>query len=233
MLWFKGWLETRWRVVFGLGVGAFLLINVVADNVPDRPPDPFGMAKLVNAMSFFIAFIGIMLGGAGINTQAAFRAMKGLHGSMYFTLALPVSRFQLLATRAAIGMLELTAVIMMICAGLWATVPQLRAQMTFPEILVYGFALAVSAASFYSVSVLLATFLDGQWQIWGSMIVIVALRSASTRLAMPAVLDLFRPLTTDSPLVTHAFPWSGMGISVALAAILFCLSMKIVQLREY
>jgi ABC-type transport system involved in multi-copper enzyme maturation permease subunit len=230
MLWFKGWLETRWRFIFVLGFGVFLLINVVADNVPDQP---FAMAKLVNPMSFFIAFMGIMLGGAGINTQAAFRATKGLHGSMYFTLALPVSRFRLLATRAAVGALELTAVIMLICTGLWTTVPQLRAQMTLPEILVYGFALAVSATSFYSVSVLLATFLDGQWQIWGSMIFIVGMRYVSNRLRVPQALDLFRPLTTDSPLATHILPWSGMATAVVLAAILFCASMKIVQLREY
>src|SRR5215471_6937091 len=231
MLWTKGWLETRWRFVFGLGFGVFLLINVAADNV--AADQQFAIAKLVNALAFIFAFIAIMLGGAGINTQAAFRATKGLHGSMYFTLALPVSRFRLLATRAATGVLELTAVIMLICAGLWATVPQLRAQMTLPEILVYGFALAVSTASFYSVSVLLATFLDGQWQIWGSMIFIVGMQEVSERLPVPHPLDLFRPLTTDSPLLTHVLPWSGMGISVVLSAILFFASMKIVQLREY
>src|SRR5215472_11250642 len=111
MLWMKDWLETRWRFVFGLGLGAFLLINVAADNVP--ADQPFAIVKLVNILAFFWAVIAIMLGGAGINTQAAFRATKGLHGSMYFTLALPVSRFRLLATRVAIGMLELTAVIML------------------------------------------------------------------------------------------------------------------------
>ena len=230
MLWMKGWLETRWRFVFGLGFGVFLLINVIADNMPDRQ---FAIVKLVNILAFFWAFIAIMLGGAGINTPAAFRATKGLHGSMYFTLALYVSRFRLLATRVAIGMLELTAVIMLICTALWATVPQLKAQMTLPEILMYGLVFAVSASSFYSVSVLLATFLDGQWQIWGSMIFIVGLRYASGHLPVPAGLDLFRPLTTDSPMVTHVFAWTGMAISLALTAILFCLSMKIVQLREY
>src|SRR5262249_51073650 len=155
-----------------------------------------------------------------INTQAAFRATKGLHGSMYLTLALPVSRFRLLTTRAAIGVLELVTVIMLICAGVWATVPQLKAQTTLPEIILYGLAAAVSPSCFYSASVLLATFLDGQWQIWGSMIFIMGLRYASEHLPVPAGLDLFRPLTTDSPLMTHVLPWSEMGISVALAAIL-------------
>ena len=56
---------------------------------------------------------------------------------------------------------------------------------------------------------------------------------ARVYLPVPQALDLFRPLSTESPLATHVLPWSGMGISVVLTAILFCLSMKIVQLREY
>jgi hypothetical protein len=231
MLWTKSWLETRWRFVFGLGFGVFLLINVAADN---RAPDQqIPRASHETVLAFIFPFIAIMLGGAGINTQAGFRATKGLHGSMYYTLALPVSRFRLLATRAATGVLEMTAVIMLISAGLWAILPQLRGQTTLPEILVYGFAFAVSTASFYSVSVLLATFLDGQWQIWGSMIFIIGLQYVSNHLPVPQALDLFRPLITASPLVTHVLPWSGMAISVVLSAILFCLSIKIVRLREY
>src|SRR5690348_11678490 len=126
MLWFKGWLETRWRFVFGLGLGVFLLVNMVADNMATDHVAADPPLKLVTVLAFFWAITAIMLGGAGINTQAAFRATKGLHGSVYFTLALPVSRFRLLATRVAIGMLELTAVIMLTCAGIWATIPQLR-----------------------------------------------------------------------------------------------------------
>src|SRR5262252_269773 len=105
MLWMKGWFETRWRFLFGLGFGVFVLVSVASDGVQFVAP------RLVNALAFIWAFIAIMLGGAGINTQAAFRATKGLHGSMYLTLALPVSRFRLLATRAATGILELTALI--------------------------------------------------------------------------------------------------------------------------
>ena len=45
-------------------------------------------------------------------TQATFSLNdKGLHGSMYFTLSLPVSRFRLFATRAGLGMLEAAGVL--------------------------------------------------------------------------------------------------------------------------
>lgn len=230
MLWMKGWLETRWRLLFALGWGAFALVTASSGNASNAQREITGLITLFAFMSVVSA---VMLAGAGINTQSSFRGTKGLHGSMYFTLALPVSRFRLLAIRAAVGLLETTTVIMLICGGLWAAVPALRGQSTLPETLAYGFAIAISTSSFYAVSVLLATFLDGQWQIWGSLIVIGVLRFVSLRLPVPPALDLFRPITTASPLLTHAFPWSGMGLSVAAAAILFCLSVKIVQLREY
>lgn len=229
MLWMKGWLETRWRFLFALVWGGLILFMAFTDT-PNRQPNVTGM---MTPFTFIWPFFAVMLAGAGINTQISFRATKGLHGSMYFTLALPVSRLRLLAVRAAVGLSEVAAVCVLICGGVWARVPAVREQFTLPEMLVYGFAIAISTASFYALSVLLATFVDGQWQIWGSFMVIGGLRFVSLRFSVPPALDLFGPITTASPLVTHVLPWSGMGLSVAAAAILFCLSLKIVQLREY
>ena len=31
MLWMKGWFETRWRFLFGLGFGVFVLASVASD----------------------------------------------------------------------------------------------------------------------------------------------------------------------------------------------------------
>ncbi|HEY2384828.1 MAG TPA: hypothetical protein VGK48_26940 [Terriglobia bacterium] len=185
---------------------------------------------LVNALPFLCAAVAVMLAGAGINTQSAFRGTKGLHGSMYFTLALPVSRFRLLAVRAGIGLIEAMAVIVLICGGLWVVVPVLREQLTFTAALGYGFAIAISSSVFYSLSVLLATVLDGQWQIWGSMIGIGLFQFISVRLPLPPAFNWF---LAASSLVTHVFPWPQMGSSVVTAAILLFVSMKIVQWREY
>ena len=58
---------------------------------------------VLTALSELGVNIAPLLAGAGIKTQAAFQTVKGLHGSTYFTLSLPVSRFRLLAIRAGIG----------------------------------------------------------------------------------------------------------------------------------
>jgi hypothetical protein len=50
---------------------------------------------------------------------------------------------------------------------------------------------------------------------------------------VPAPLNIFQAIGTDSPLFTHSLPWASMGISVAASAAFFWIALKIVQAREY
>src|SRR5580704_7281425 len=125
-----------------------------------------------------------MVSGAGIATQPSIQAAKGLHGSMYFTLALPVSRFRLLATRAALGWLEMCFAIGLLCLGMLAA-PVLRATPPM-EAFEHAIALTVCASAFYSITVLLSTFLEEVWRVWGSMISYAALWWVSGHTPLPA-----------------------------------------------
>ena len=97
MLWLKGWLETRFRLLFMLIFTAPLLFvmhsagaHATASNVSGR------VAGLVShVIPFFIVFTCAFLAGAGIATQTSFQASKGLHGSALFTLSMPVRRLRL------------------------------------------------------------------------------------------------------------------------------------------
>jgi len=62
-----------------------------------------------------------------VATQPSFVASKGIHGSTLFTLSLPVTRLRLLSVRAAIGWLEGSGVIAVLCCALWFRSPALRA----------------------------------------------------------------------------------------------------------
>src|SRR5271156_3514225 len=94
MLWYKGWLETRFNV--------FALITVACLFSWVGPP---AGQDLIGLVGFLLAIIPLNLAGSGIKTQSPL-IKKGCHGSTYFTLSLPVSRFRLCATRAGLGMLE-------------------------------------------------------------------------------------------------------------------------------
>lgn len=77
MLWYKGWFETRFKIAVALGFGLFFVFTL-------RNANPMSAAALEGAMAvlaFYWALMPFLLAGAGIRTQASFRATKGLHGS--------------------------------------------------------------------------------------------------------------------------------------------------------
>jgi hypothetical protein len=179
------------------------------------------------------AWIAVMVSGAGIVTQPAFQATKGLHGSMYFTLSLPVSRLRLFAVRASLGWLEMMGGIALICGGIWALLQRFGESRTPLEMGEYSVVLIVFATAIYAIPVLLSTFLDDQWRVFGSAFCIGGLLWLSERSFVPTSLNIFRALGPDSPLLTHVMPWTAVAGAIALAAILLFAAVKIVQGREY
>jgi hypothetical protein len=183
--------------------------------------------------AFIGAFVPILLAGAGINTQPALQATKGLHGSMLFTLSLPVSRFRLLAVRAGIGWVEMAAVIAAWCCAVWFLFPILRTTANAAETFEYAGTLVVCASGLYSASLLLATFLDDLWRLYGSLMVFGALWWLLNKTALPASINIFRAMGEGSPLIVHTMPWAALGWSVALAGVMFLVALKVAQAREY
>jgi hypothetical protein len=229
MLWYKGWLETRIKLLMAfIWIGWFLGAEYFRGLTA-----PAGLVGLAVGATFVAALSPGLLAGAGIATQAAFQATKGLHGSTLFTLSLPVSRLRLLAVRAGLGWLALAGMIGIMCSGMWILFPVLRARTTVPEMLEYAAALLACASGFYSISVLMATFLDDLWRIYGSLIAIGTLWLLFNTTPLPASVNIFRAMGEGSPLLAHAMPWTAIGVSLALAAILFFAALKVVQAREY
>jgi hypothetical protein len=78
-----------------------------------------------------------MLAGSGLRTEATFQGQKGLHGSTYFTLSLPVSRLKLFAIRAAFGFLETAGIVVGVCCIAAVIFPELKGQTTLADGLRY------------------------------------------------------------------------------------------------
>jgi hypothetical protein len=235
MLWHKGWLETRFRLLFILGFTTLIL--VLQHSVRTAAPSPGAKSPALGLVMFsnptLVLMACALLGGAGIVTQPSLQATKGLHGSTLFTLSLPASRLRLLAVRASIGWLEAIGVIAVLCCGMWLVSPAFRTIGTPVEMLEYAGTLIACASALYCLSVLLATFLDDQWRIWGTMIASAALWWLCTHTPLPASINIFRAMREGSPLLAHMMPWSAMTFSLASAAILFFAALKVVQTREY
>ena len=236
MLWLKGWLETRLRFCFAIALlGALVGFAHAVPATP--PPNPGARLPILGVILFsnptFIVMACAFLGGAGIATQAAFQASKGIHGSILFTLSLPVSRLRLLAVRAFIGWVEAMCAIGIFCGALWLATPVLRTVMTTTEMVEYAGTIMVCASALYFVSVFFATFLDDQWRVWGTMIFAAVLWWLSGSGFLPASADIFRAMGSGSPPIAHTVPWTPMAFSVGFCAVLFLAALRIVQTREY
>lgn len=227
MLWLKSWLETRFRMLFVVG----FLVLVLGSAYSRVGHSQSAGAGLVRAIGVFWLVPAVMLAGEGIKTQPAFQATKGMHGSVFFTLSLPVSRLRLLAVRATVGLIETSGSIAAGCFALWAMFPAIRESSTPLNFIQYAAAILVCASAFYFLSVFLATFLDDIWRIFSSAAAIVLAGLLSARL--PSPFNVFQAMGEASPLITHTLPWAAMGVSVVFAVIFFLAALKIARVREY
>jgi hypothetical protein len=234
MLWHKGWLETRYRLLFSVAFFGILLIqaHMLRGAKPQVPVTDSVKIFAVSTIFLVVTLCG-MVSGTGIATQPSIQAAKGLHGSMYFTLSLPVSRLRLLAVRAGLGWLEVAGGIAALCVGMWILLRVLNAAPRPEEMFEHALVLIACASAPYFVSVLLATFLEEQWRVFGNMISFAALWWIPNHTPFPASANIFRAMGEASPLLAHTMPWTAMAFSLELAAILFFAALKVVQLREY
>src|ERR1019366_8343206 len=150
MLWYKGWLETRFRILFMLSYAVFPIPLFTLTQQTVNPAHPASLNEVAGAIGFFALYYSIaplMLAGSGIKTQADLQPRKGLHGSMYFTLSLPVSRFRLFATRAGLGMLETAGVLAVAPCAAWIIFPSLQTQITGSDLFAYWVTVSICASA--------------------------------------------------------------------------------------
>jgi hypothetical protein len=232
MLWMKGWYETRLRFV--LLIVGILIVSAIAS--ADSAADANLSAQKLEATTLIGVSViaSIMLAGAGIKTQpGGFRPSKGLHGSMYYTLSLPVTRRRLFGVRVSLG-LALTAVIhVLACSAVWLVRPSIRLLAAPLDLFKHDVVAFFCVVAVYALGVFFATFLDDLYQTWASMFSLMTVIVILNRIPLPGWLDGFLVLSRASPLVTHTLPWVGMATLLALSAMLLLISIKIIQSREY
>ena len=101
------------------------------------------------------------------------------------------------------------------------------------EMLEQAGVLIVCGSAVYFLSVVLATFLEDQWRIWGTMIAVGLMFWLSMKFSLPAAVDLIKAMGRGSPVVAHTIPWGAMGFAAGLSAVLFGVAVMIARMREY
>ena len=240
MLWYKSWLETRIRFFVMLGVIA-LTAWYVSPEVMGRllarskPASAFAQSGQVALNSLWLVWapIAVLLGGAGINTQTLRGVTHGPHGSMLFTLSLPVRRRRLLDIRVALGALETAFVIFFTCLFTWSVSPLLRAHVGVSTVLVYALISLVGSSVFYCLSSFLATFLDESWQFNGAFISVGVMMFLPLPIKKFFSWDFSRMLGNPTHLKASDLPWPGILICLALSAAFLFAAVQVVERKQY
>ena len=252
MLWYKSWLETRWRFVIGLillmlsASGTVLAYPEVLKLLPALPQiDLDGeigrrvaeSAELAREYRGYVwsqwflqnmpqqwALLAVLLGTGGLLSQTS-------GGGALFTLSLPVTRARLLGTRAATALAELLVL---------AIVPSLVLPMLSPAIgqsygvgdaLVHGACMFVAGSVFFSLTVLMSTVFSDVWRpplivLCGAM----ALALGEQIFRDLSRFSLFHVMSAEAYFRSGRLPWLGLSASAAVsAAVLYAASRNIAR----
>jgi hypothetical protein len=185
MLWYKSFLETRWRFLIGLAIlmlsvaGTALAYPRVARLLPLVPPidasseigrrikDIADLSRtyrgyiwaqvLRQNVTQMLSFFAVLLGAGGLLSQAS-------GTGALFTLSLPVSRNRLLGVRTATGLAELAALAFVPVLLLPVISPAIAERFGVADALVYGVCIFGAGAVLFSLTCLLSTVFTDTWR---------------------------------------------------------------------
>ncbi|HTW78667.1 MAG TPA: hypothetical protein VME23_03880 [Terracidiphilus sp.] len=225
MLWYKAWLETRWRFGYVAGfilgtLGIFQLVGISKQIGPGL--------RLESTLMF--CFAALYLAGSGINTQTFYSARSSFHGSMLFTLSLPVSRLRLFMVRAALGAFETCFCVCLMGA---LTLVWLSGPVSTGQFFQYGMRVLVCTLPVFALSTLLACLLDEMWQFTGGTLLLLLVAALQIRFKFIAEFSPFRGMSLLSYPIAAPVPWGTLAVSLILSMILFFASIKVVREKEY
>lgn len=237
MLWYKSWLETRWRFVIGLvlllfsAAGAVLTYPRVMELLPMAETMQTGGAigrRIRESLALIHDYRGYIwsqwIREELCQLGTLFAVLLGTGGllarrSALYTLSLPVSRGRLLALRAAAGLGELlilvTAPPLLICL----LSPAVGEAYGIGDALAHALCAFVGVSVFFSLALLLSTVFGDVWRptlIALGLAFAVAVAEELSRDAL--AYGLFRTLKGESFFLSGQLPWLGLLVLAALSA---------------
>jgi len=263
MLWYKAWLDTRWRFLIGLGVlalaaagcvlaypRALQVIGAVGNSdqavtaiVGSNPLARENIARTLRLAGTYRGFVWSQLFHNELPQLWCLFAIvigsggivsQAARGEGLFTLSLPISRQQLVTSRVGIALAELLALAVVPAALLPLLSPAVHQSYSLTDALVHALFLFGGGTVFFS-----ATFLLSSWfeQFWMPALIMLAIAALMT-LARAVDPDLARYtlapiLSAEGHFTGTGLPWTGVLTSVAISAALLLLAARNVARRDF
>ena len=253
MLWYKAWLETRWRFAAAMLLSAAFaaLIVLVQPTLEGLQIDvsqigePFReMARealaLVATYEGYVwsqwfsknlltvwTFFAVLVGVGGVVTESA-------RGAALWTLSLPVTRARLLGVRAAVGALELLALAVVPSLLIPALSPAVGRTYPVAQALAYALMAYAGGLVFYALSLLLSTvFADVLKPVVIGLGVAFGMSLGALFSRRVAEYSVYAVMSGEKYFREGAVPWAGLAVCLALAAAMFLLALRTLERRDF
>jgi hypothetical protein len=252
MLWYKSWLDTRWRFLIGLALvicsaaGTVLTYPQIQKLMPLVPSinvgGPLGQqlreaAELARTFRGFVwsnwfrqnlphlaTLFSILLGTAGLMSES--------HGVL-FTLSLPVSRSRLLAVRALSGLGALFVLALFPSLLIPMLAPAIGESYSLPSVFVHGVCAFVAASVFFTFALLLSTVFNDIWRPLLIALGIAILSGLIEPLFHSPGIGFFRVMSGEMWFRSGQLPWGGLLASAAVSAVLYALAARNLARRDF
>ena len=252
MLWYKAWLETRWRFLIGLGlllcsaaatvftyprVLELLKMVPTADLSGDLGRRINEAATLArdyrgyvwsnwfrqNLMQMWTIF-AVLLGTGGLLSQVS-------GGGALFTLSLPVSRTRLLTVRAATGLAELLALVLVPSLLIPLLSPAIGRSYGLGDALVHAACMFIAGSVFFSLASLLSTVFGDVWRPLMIALCLAALLAlAETVVDGLSRYSLLGVMSGERYFRGGGLPWPGLFVGAAASALmLYCAALNLAR----
>lgn len=255
MLWYKSWLETRWRFAGGL---ALLLLSagttvVLYPEVLRLLPAASSLdlegeigrrvaesAELARSYRGYLwsqwfrqnmpqvwTLVAIVLGTGGLLSQAA-------GGGGLFTLSLPISRGRIVGVRAAtvIGEMFILALIPAVIFPVLS--PAVGQSYGVGDALVHSVCMFAGGLVFFSLAFLLSTIFTDVWRpLLLAVCVAFALGLLEQLSADLAGIGVFRLMSGESYFRGHGVPWLGLAASGGVAALMLYAASRRIARQDF
>jgi ABC-type transport system involved in multi-copper enzyme maturation permease subunit len=245
MFWYKCWREMRTVILVGIATIAVACLFIVFNQQTlrdhaDQPVTYIGFIWKAVYDSFgrdLFVILCIIMGTGGLLQEKA-------HGTVGFTLALPVSRRHIIFTRAWVGYLGVVAMAFTPAAIVPFTSHYVGQVYPLRQALGYGLLWACCGAVFYSFTLLLAHLTEGEYT--ATLVAVPALMVYGLMMSIPwlerfPMLNVFSILTGEDlyffdeskHLLVGPMPWIALLVMLLVSATWILLASRRMQARDF
>ena len=254
MLWKKGWWETRWLFLIGLG-SIFLAYFMTfgggdydaarwADRLQRSANLSEGERQALNnyqgqtwalwfkwLLSFVWANLAVIMGASCLMTACPWMPSRGVAGS--FTFSLPVSRRRVLLSQAAVGFGEMFLAALL-PSLLLPIISRFQGQwFSWSDALIYSLLAIFGGAVFFCFSFLLTVIL-GNWVVVLVTVEVVVMGLFFSFLSFGARpwWNILGVMSGESYFYHGKIPWLGLLTGVSLSAVFMFAAVRIYERRD-